>query len=178
MILESFSILSNSMILRFCSHFGCSLPLQSLKRKGRNVMKCLFNRNNTEFPIFSIQSTKPVWVMINLACFLLRGMSLFTLSVRWAGPGGCFGVRLKQVAQPFTVCFCGSCQCYLPTSSPASWAHSSLELECRNCSGKVALKDLTCLLLSSLLHINTFVSLCLLQFGAKSPWLQWEYIEI
>lgn len=40
------------------------------------------------------------------------------------------------------------------------------------------IKYLTCLLLNSLLHINTFVSLSLLQFGAKSPWLQWEYIEI
>lgn len=153
-----------------------SLPLQSLKRKVRNFMKCLFNRNNTEFQIFSKQSKQNPCGWWKILHVFFSGKCLF-LPCLWDEQGlvdAVFSVLWCE-APAGSSAFCCLLLWFLPASS---WAHSPLELECRNCSGKVALKGLTCLLLSSLLHINTFVSLSLLQFAAKSPWLQWEYIEM
>lgn len=148
MVLESFSTLSNSMILRFCSHFSCSLPLKSLKRKGRNFMTCSFNRNNREFQILSVQSTKPVWMMKNFACFLLRGMSLFTLWMKWLGSRGCW--IFSALGWGFVVCFCGAA-CHPPLLHPEPPAAPPV-MECRNCSGELPWKGLTCLLLSSVAY--------------------------
>lgn len=117
-----------------------------------------------------------MWMMKNLACFLLVGVSLFTLFVRWVGPGGCcvFSALVRGSSRQLSLLL-------FPSVVPASvtWLVSLRALlhpehptapplmECRNCLGKLALKTLTCLLLSSLLHINAFVSLSLPQFGAE-----------
>lgn len=89
-----------------------------------------------------------------------------TLSVGWAEPDGCCVFSVLLWAQLSLLLFIfllpASVTCQAPLLHPEPPTPPPL-MECRNCSGMLALKGLTCLLLNSLLHINPFVTLSLEQ---------------
>lgn len=124
-------------------------------------MECLFNRNNTAFRMFSIQLTKPVWMMKNLASFG-RNVSfhpVYEMSrVWWVLYFQYFGVRLCGLLLLFA--FVVPAQWYPPASSPASWAPSSPSSHgMQELLRETAIKSLTCLLL----RFVTYKYLCYLE---------------